>query len=236
MKVTFLGTGVAVPFENRAQSSILIEENGVKILIDAGIGCYHRLEQLGFKLEDIDAICFTHHHLDHNGDLLNILKARWLLGRNYDIQIFGPPGTECFLESLFEAYPYLRGKLRFSVSESNKFSIEGIKFEAIPTYHSIESRGYLIDDALAVSGDTKAFERFISLECEIMIHEMSLPFGHIADYHTTPENLKNNLKFCKATRIYLTHLYPMAHAVRDEIVRYLEYETVIAEDMMSFTI
>lgn len=233
MKVTFLGTGVAVPYENRAQSSILVEYDGKKILIDCGIGSYHRLEQLGVELAELDAICITHHHLDHNGDLLNILKARWLLECNA-IRIFGPAGTRFFLESLLEAYPYLRGKLKFEVKEEREFNLEGLRFKALPTIHSIESQGYIIDDAVAVSGDTRAFKEFISQECEVMIHELSLPFGYAADYHTTPENLKSHLDYCRAERIYLTHLYPAAHAVKDKIVEFLDYNTIVAEDMMSF--
>lgn len=233
MKVTFLGTGVAVPYENRAQSSILIELDDFKILIDCGIGSYHRLEQSGVGLAEIDAVCITHHHLDHNGDLLNILKARWLL--NCDtLKIFGPAGTKSFLESLLEAYPYLRGKLKFEIEERKEFTLGGARFKALPTIHSIESQGYVIDNALAISGDTRAFKDFISQECDIMVHELSLPFGYDADYHTTPENLKSQLEHCRAERIYLTHLYPMAHAVKDEILEFLEYNAVVAEDMMNF--
>ncbi len=233
MKVTFLGTGVAVPYENRAQSSILIEIDNSKILIDCGIGSYHRLEQIGVGLAEIDAVCITHHHLDHNGDLLNILKARWLLNCDM-LKIFGPAGTKSFFESLLEAYPYLRGKLKFEIEERKKFTLGGARFKALPTIHSIESQGYVIDNALAISGDTRAFKDFISQECDVMVHELSLPFGYDADYHTTPENLKNQLEHCRADRVYLTHLYPMAHAVKDKILEFLEYNAVVAEDMMSF--
>ncbi len=235
MKVTFLGTGVAVPFENRAQSSILVENGGTKILIDAGIGCYHRLEELGIGVDEIDAICITHHHLDHNGDVLNILKARWLMGCG-NLTIFGPPGSRAFFESLLEAYPYLRGKLKFSVEEKESFDISGIKFRTVRTYHSIESRGYIVDDALAVSGDTRAFKEFIAQECIVMVHELSLPFGYEADTHTTPENLKSVLPYCKAEKLYLTHLYPMTHAVRSEILKYLEFDVIFAQDKMSFKV
>ena len=231
MKLTFLGTGVAVPYENKAQSSILLDTGEELILFDCGIGSYHRLEELKIGVNDIDAICLTHHHLDHNGDLLNILKARWLLGGG-ELRIYGPKGTENFMESILEAYPYLRGKLSFSVDEGDEFK-EGVRIRAIPTYHSIESRGYVVEDSIAISGDTRAFREFIAVECDVMVHELSLPFEHHADFHTTPENLKENLKYCKAEKIYLTHLYPMAHAVKEEILEFLEFDAVIAEDMMS---
>jgi ribonuclease BN (tRNA processing enzyme) len=230
LKLTFLGTGVAVPYGNKAQSSILLDTGNTRILFDCGIGSYHRLEQLGVSVNDIDAICLTHHHLDHNGDLLNILKARWLLGGG-ELRIYGPEGTKNFMESLLEAYPYLRGKLKFTVDESDDFR-EEVRIRAVRTHHSVESRGYVVEDTIAISGDTRAFKDFISVECSLMVHELSLPFKHQADYHTTPENLKENLKYCRAEKLYLTHLYPMAHAVKDEILQYLEFDAVIAEDMM----
>ncbi len=234
MKVTFLGTGVSVPYENRSQSSILVEGD-VKVLFDVGIGTFLRLEQAGVELGDIDAVCITHHHLDHNGDLLNVLKGRWLLQCD-TLKIFGPPGTRAFMESLLEAYPYLRGKVRFEISESDMFTIGNLKIKAIPTIHTIESRGYVIDDAFAISGDTRAFREFISVECNVMVHELSLSFGFPADFHTTPENLKENLRFCKADKLYLVHLYPQAHAVREKILEYLEFDAVIAEDLMQIRV
>jgi ribonuclease BN (tRNA processing enzyme) len=231
LRLTFLGTGVSVPYGKKAQSSILLDTGESKILFDCGIGSYHRLEQLGVSVNNIDAVCITHHHLDHNGDLLNILKARWLLGGGV-LKIFGPKGTKSFMESLLEAYPYLRGKLKFIVDEGEAFD-ESVKIRAIPTVHSIESRGYVVEDTVAISGDTRAIKEFISVECSLMVHELSLPFNYQADYHTTPENLKENLRYCKAEKLYLTHLYPMAHAVKDEIIEYLEFDAVVADDMMS---
>ncbi|MEM2176787.1 MAG: MBL fold metallo-hydrolase [Archaeoglobaceae archaeon] len=234
MRVTFLGTGVSVPYENRAQSSILIESDK-KILLDIGHGAFLRLEEIGISPLEIDAILITHHHLDHNGDLLNILKARWLMNAG-EIDIYGPKGTKFFMESILNAYPYLRGKLKFKVSEEKEFKIGDLKIKAIETIHSIESQGYLIDNAIAVSGDTKAFREFLALECSAMIHELSLPFNYRADYHTTPENLKECLESCKAERLYLTHLYPMTHELRDEIIEFLEFKALIANDLMSFSV
>ncbi len=231
MRIVFLGTGVAIPYNKKAQSSILIEFDGTKILVDIGIGAVMRLNEIGVGVEEIDAICITHHHLDHNGDLLNFLKARWLLGCS-SVDVFGPRGTKSVVEGLLEAYPYLRRKLKFRVYEDDEFEINGLKFKAIKTIHSIESRGYLIDDCLAISGDTKPFKEFLELECDVIIHEMSLTFGYETYDHTTPENLKPLLKYCKAEKLYLTHMYPMAYRDRDKILNFLEFNAIIAEDLM----
>ena len=240
MKVTFLGTGTAVQM-SKAQSSILIEED-VRILVDAGIGTFLRLDEANVSINDLDAILLTHNHLDHNGDVLAILKARWLENGEM-LPIFGPRGTKEFFESLLEAYPYLRRKLRFRIIEDDSFSIGNFQISTIPTYHSIESRAYVIrsgDKSVVISGDTRAFRKLMEIECDVLVHELSLPFGYEAVHHTTPENLAECLKFCKAGKIYLTHMYPQAYEIKDDILNYLkeraDVEVEVAEDMESFTI
>ncbi|RLI71472.1 MBL fold metallo-hydrolase, partial [Archaeoglobales archaeon] len=88
MRIKFVGTGVAVHDSKEAQSRNLIEDES-RILVDCGIGTFLRLEQAGVDVRDLDAILITHNHLDHNGDLLAILKARWLLNSD-KIEIYGP--------------------------------------------------------------------------------------------------------------------------------------------------
>ncbi|AEA46735.1 MBL fold metallo-hydrolase [Archaeoglobus veneficus] len=231
MKVTFLGTGTAVDTQ-KAQSCVLVEDSA-RILIDIGCGAFRRLGDVGVRVEEIDAVLITHNHLDHNADLLPLLKARWLENAG-KLEIYGPPGTKAFVESLLEAFPYLRQKLSFEVNEESSFEVCGMKVETIPTFHSIVSRAYVIDGALVVSGDTRAFPELFSIECDALIHELSLPSGQ-SDFHTTPENMKECLDKAKAERIFYTHMYPHAYAVKDDILAFLGFGE-IAEDLMSFSI
>ncbi len=237
MKVTFLGTGTCVD-TSRAQSCILIEGKKTKILVDIGVGAFTRLR----NFNEINAVLITHNHLDHNGDLLALLKARWLT-RGDELLIFGPIGTKAFLESLFEAYAYLRRKPKFKVFEDPEFEIGEFRVKTIPTKHSIVSWAYVIESngrKIVVSGDTSPLKELMEIECDALIHEMSLPSGMSRD-HTTPENFAEVLPFCRANVIYLTHMYPQAYEVRDRILERLrsvreDIKFVIAEDGMSFEI
>jgi ribonuclease BN (tRNA processing enzyme) len=231
MRVLAIGTGTAVP-TSRAQSCFMLEKDGEKILVDAGMGALFRLNQLGVDLSEIKAILLTHNHLDHNGDLLGILKARWLSGIERELEIFGPRGTAYHLESLLEAYSYLRGKLRFLVREEEReFEICGIRVRCIPTFHSIRSRAYLFDGKVLISGDTRPFKELLAVDCELLIHELSLPFGYKTMDHTTPEMFRGFLKEAKAERIVLTHLYPQALELKDEILNFLADERIyVAND------
>jgi ribonuclease BN (tRNA processing enzyme) len=216
MKVVFLGTGTAVM---GTQSCVLIEGKDTKIVVDVGAGSLQRLDY-----KDLDAILITHNHIDHNADLIPILKARWLSDCD-SIDVYGVRGTKPFVESVLESYAYLRRKLRFKVYEKSDFKVGEFEIEAIPTQHSIESQAYRISDGdktVVVSGDTRAFKELLEIECDVLIHEMALPFGYRSYDHTTPENLAEFLKFCKAKKVYLTHLYPMTLKVADEIIDFLK--------------
>ena len=79
MKVSFLGTGTSQgvpiiacscdvcksndPRDKRLRSSVLIEEDGFKIVIDTGPD--FRQQMLREKVEKLDAVIFTHEHKDH---------------------------------------------------------------------------------------------------------------------------------------------------------------------------
>jgi len=76
MKISILGSG-------SNGNSIFIEENGSKILIDAGFSCKkieEKLNSIGEELENIDALLITHEHADH------ILGAG-IISRKYDIPV-----------------------------------------------------------------------------------------------------------------------------------------------------
>jgi phosphoribosyl 1,2-cyclic phosphate phosphodiesterase len=79
MKVTFLGTGTSQgvpiiccecavcrsqnPKDNRLRSSILIESDIAKVVIDSGPD--FRQQMLRRKIKTLDAVVFTHEHKDH---------------------------------------------------------------------------------------------------------------------------------------------------------------------------
>ncbi len=228
MDLTFLGTGTCVHgAENRAQSSILIEANGTTLLVDCGAGTFLRLHDAGVHVNHIDAILLTHNHTDHNSDLLPILKARWLEEGGV-IKIYGPQGTTEFVSRLLEAYAYLKEKLSFDIDESDSFGVGDFEVTAIDTRHSIVSRGYLIERGgrrVIISGDTYPQESIFNIPSDAIVHELSLPFNSQTTDHTTPENLAQLLRSCKAHKLYFIHIYPHTYKMMDEIWEYLSRYT-----------
>lgn len=69
--------------DNRLRSSIAVEQDGVKIIIDSGPD--FRYQMLRSGTQEIDAILFTHPHKDHTAGLDDVRAFNYLLKRNVDI-------------------------------------------------------------------------------------------------------------------------------------------------------
>ena len=92
MKLTFLGTGTSQgvpmigcdcpvcrsndPHDKRLRSSVLVEYEGLTILVDAGPD--FRQQMLRENVRHLDAILLTHNHKDHTGGLDDIRAFNYL--------------------------------------------------------------------------------------------------------------------------------------------------------------
>jgi ribonuclease Z len=99
MKVTLLGTGTPTN-PHRFQSSVLIEIGESKLLFDAGRGAVHQLYQVGAAIQRINPVFITHHHFDHINDLFDVIISTAMRGRDFPLQIYGPPGTKRIVDAL----------------------------------------------------------------------------------------------------------------------------------------
>ncbi len=237
MKLVFLGTGVAIP-DGRAQSGIYIETD-LNILVDCGHGVFLRMAQKGISPEDIDLIAVTHSHTDHMGDLIAILKARWLKGAD-DLKIMAPPEARKTLSAIINAYGYLKEKLRFVFVDCPAV-VGKNEIECAPASHSVETWGYRIDHGgkgVTISGDTHpASEIFELAEGGVLVHELSFPSGVDIRNHTTPEKLIPFLQKYEFSKVILTHMYPEALERIDEIRgEFRRYNTLFAQDMMELEV
>jgi phosphoribosyl 1,2-cyclic phosphate phosphodiesterase len=104
MKVTFLGTGTSVgvpsvgcecetclskdPRDQRLRASVMVEDGGHTVIIDASID--FRQQALRVGLKRVDAILFTHAHADH---CFGLDDARPLMFRNGAIPVYASDET-----------------------------------------------------------------------------------------------------------------------------------------------
>jgi phosphoribosyl 1,2-cyclic phosphate phosphodiesterase len=71
------------PRDNRLRSSLMIEENGIRIIIDCGPD--FRQQMLREQIRSIDAILVTHAHKDHLGGLDDVRAFNYILRRPTDV-------------------------------------------------------------------------------------------------------------------------------------------------------
>ncbi|WP_135303023.1 MBL fold metallo-hydrolase [Haloarcula amylovorans] len=250
MRLTFLGTGSAMPTGTRAQSGYLLESGSDALLIDCGSGVLSALARTDRGYEDVDTVLLTHHHLDHVSDLDVLMKARWLAGET-DLTIAGPPGTESLVHDLLSVHEYMQDRLDLTLRdiESESFSLSGFDGERFETRHSMQCFAYRLGTeeggpTMAFSGDSEAFTDLVEFAdgAAVFVHDCSFPDDVDVSNHPTPSSLGDALAGADADvgRVYLTHLYPHTEGRHDEMLesvgdRY-EGDVRFAEDGLSITV
>ncbi|PSP76402.1 MBL fold metallo-hydrolase [Halobacteriales archaeon QS_1_68_20] len=242
MRVTFLGTGSAMPTGERVQTGILLEGADRRLLVDCGSGVLHRLAQVA-DYEDVGHVLLTHHHLDHVSDLLALLKARWLAGAE-SLSVAGPPGTESMIADLLSVHDYLQDRVDLSVRdvETGSFSFAGFDVEAMETRHSMQCFAYRFEDRFSFSGDSEAFPELASFAdgCTALAHDCSFPDEVDVSNHPTPTQLGEALSGVDVGTVYLTHLYPHTdgnhEAMLDSIADHYDGDVEFAEDRLTVSV
>ena len=77
MKITIIGSGVAVPSLRRLSPGLVAEAGGETLLFDCGPATTWKLVRNGIATTDIDTVVFTHHHFDHDADFPTFILTRW---------------------------------------------------------------------------------------------------------------------------------------------------------------
>ena len=156
MKVTVLGSNGPFPAAGGACSSYLIEDNGTKILADAGSGSLSNLMKL-YEPDELDAIFLSHLHWDHMTDipvLFYYLHVMGLGGKDIkNIPIYLPATPAGIYETLSTL-----NKFEVNILDSKtKAVIKGVSVSTKKMTHPVESYALKFESdnkTLVYSGDT----------------------------------------------------------------------------------
>ncbi len=89
-----LGSGGPELYPDRAATGYLLWQGGrARLLIDAGGGVMQNFVRAGARIEDLEAVLFTHLHVDHSADLPVLVKASFFGGRDRPLPLYGPEGN-----------------------------------------------------------------------------------------------------------------------------------------------
>ncbi|MFW1951287.1 ribonuclease Z [Acinetobacter beijerinckii] len=147
---TFLGTSSGVPTLTRNVSGLAIRNSKNKdwILVDAGEGTQHRIQQAKLSLKNLIAVCITHVHGDHCYGLVGLLASAGMNARTAPITIIAPKEIQKWFEATTELTDlHLPYPLNFiDVNEATQIQrlTDELSIQAHPLSHRVPSFAFSI--------------------------------------------------------------------------------------------
>ncbi len=227
-RVTFLGTGTSqgIPMigckcpvctsedirDNRLRSSLLVEHNGLSILIDAGPD--FRQQLLRADISNLDAILLTHEHKDHTGGLDDVRAINYFSKKalpiycearvkksleqeySYAFSEYRYPGAPQFDVRIIDAEPFVIGQ------DSASVVVTPIRVK----HYTLPVLGFRIGDIAYITDANKIDEEEFSKlkDLEVLVINTVRKQRHIS--HFSLQEAIDVAQRIGAKNSYLTHL------------------------------
>ncbi len=223
-ELTFLGTGTSQgvpmiacgchvctsldPKDKRLRSSVLIDHDGVRILIDAGPD--FRQQMLRESVDRLDAILFTHDHKDHTGGLDDVRAYNYfqrgpmdVYAEPYVLDSLRSEYDYAFAENPYPGVPDLRlhpiGEEPFRVKNATVVPIRGFHYRLPVLGFRIGGIAYLTDMNRIEKGEIGKFRGV-----EVLVINALRKEKHLS--HFTLDEALEVIRKVGPKRSYLTHL------------------------------
>lgn len=216
MQIHVIGTGDAYASE-RANSSVLVEQQSFKLLIDCGPTACHQLWKSPLW-PTLDAVYFTHLHPDHALGLTSLINRFNSSSRRKKLQIYCHRGKEHRLKQLVE-YGFWSDRKNYPVefilldsqSPEDTFKIGPLTCQSQETYHGVTNHSLSFatqNYRVFYSGDGAITDAGAALMkgCDLAFVEcqaMSLPQGA---GHSDFNNITKLAQAMPETQMMLYHI------------------------------
>ena len=253
MKFTFLGTGTSqgVPViacdcevcqsenvkDKRLRTSAMIEVDGVNLVIDSGPD--FRQQMLREKVQDVDAILFTHEHKDHLAGLDDVRAFNFK--HNKDMEVFA---SERVQEALKREFWYVFQEFKYpgvpnvnlNLIEDAKFQVKGVEVTPINVLHyKLPVKAFRIKDLTYITD-----ANFISEEekekikgSKILIVNALRKEEHLS--HFTLSEALDFIAEINPEKAYLTHISHLL-GKHDDVEKELPENVFLAYDGLTFEV
>ena len=243
MKITLLGTGTSQgvpviacrcevclssnPKDNRLRSSVMIEVDNINFVIDTGPD--FRQQMLREKVENVDAILFTHHHKDHVAgmDDIRAFNYRW----KKDMQLYCTKLTE---EALKKEFPYVFSdvkcpgipEVKINIIKNEPFKIQDTTIIPIKAQHyMMPVFGFRINNFVYLT-DVSAISELEKEKMEgadLIILDALRKKEHISHFNLQQAlALLEELKPKKALLIHISHYMGLHDEVNNELPNHIK--------------
>ena len=230
--LTVLGSG-GPELAKRAGTGYLLSIDGkARALIDTGSGVMHRFAQAGATIETLEAVVFTHLHIDHSVDFPAFVKAGYFSDRTVPLPVVGPggnasfPSIDAFLTDLFGpkgAYRYMQDVL---TPQSDSFELRPMRATAEMTFPSftlhalrvhhgiVPSVAYKIvtdGKTIVISGDTNDADGTLAAfakDADLLIMHHAIPergYAAAGTLHMRPSEIGKIAADAEAKKVVLSH-------------------------------
>jgi ribonuclease BN (tRNA processing enzyme) len=233
-ELVLLGSGTAIPAAERTPAGHLVRraDGSGAVLLDSGAGTAQRLARIGVRLDQLDAILYTHLHPDHTLDFVSIAFAfknpTYGKSGKTEMPVFGPPGFRGFAERVAHLYgawvePEAPRLVIREVAPGETVRAGAFTVVARKTVHTTESQGYRLTDSdgavLAYSGDSDECDDLVRLArgADVFLCECSFPDAYYAPGHLTPSRAGRVAAQAGARQLVLTHFYPECASDPDRV-------------------
>ncbi len=229
---TVLGSG-GPEIGKRASTGYLVSLDGkARIMIDAGSSTMLRFAQSGARIDTLEAIAFTHLHIDHCVDLPSFVKAGYFSSRTAPLPVIGPggnssfPSIEAYLEGLFGkqgVYRYMQDVL---TPQSDSFELLPTRAAASMTFPSfilqtlnvhhgiVPALAYKIvmdGKTIVISGDTNDADGTLAAfakDADLLVMHLAIPetrYLGARSLHMQPSKIGSIAAKSGAKKVVLTH-------------------------------
>lgn len=145
--VTILGNNSAIPAYDRHPTAQVVTLNDQLFLIDCGEGTQMQISRYRIRRSKINHIFISHLHGDHYFGLIGLITSMGLLGREQELNIYGPAQLKTIIDLQLEvAVTTLPFPLRFHALGEETILVDTPKFrvETFHTQHRIPCWGFII--------------------------------------------------------------------------------------------
>ena len=198
--VVILGTGTPKADPDRSGPAIAVVVGERSFIFDAGPGIVRRAQAAADRgnpalaMSRLDTLFLTHLHSDHTLGLPDFIFSPWVLGRERNPRIYGPPGTAKMVDHITAAWSediamrrsgLQAAKAQGFAAEVNEiapglvFEEDGVRIEAILAPHGKWAAAYSYrvttpDKIVVISGDTGFSPELAEFAkgADILLHEV----------------------------------------------------------------
>ncbi len=149
VQIVFLGTSGSWPTPKRNVSAIAVKRGPEVLLFDCGEGTQRQFMLSKLSFMQVSRIFLTHFHGDHFLGVPGLVQSMSMNGRERELLVYGPRGTENLVENLVtlghfgSAFPVRAATLR----DGEDVDCGEYAVRAVESSHTVPTNAYVLEEA-----------------------------------------------------------------------------------------